>query len=218
MLVETGQFIAKEVIDSVYTTDRLEELQKILADTKAKLAGIQDEEIIARMSTEAKSLELAQKAYQNAKLKFNDQMKAVRREEADVTAMLGKSKETKGAAGAIQERSEVAATAVQATENIKFIMSGVPKVAAAGQDLEKLYDRVRSELPNPNVSMAYNDEHREALNWLILENTHIVLQSRKWLEELTTVAQSSLEELSKGSYFEGYAKIPDVLDEAVAGK
>jgi hypothetical protein len=218
LLVDAGTFVAKEIIEKNYTTSMLEELKKKTEETKALLAGIEDEEILAEMKTASMRVDQAKQAYAAQKKVFSEAMKKVRREEADMTKLLEKSGATKGAAGALKERSEIAATAVAATETIQFVLAGVPKVLAAEKDLDKLYDRVLAELPNPNVSMAFNAEHGDTLKWLVYQNYHVIAQMKTWLEELTVVHTSYLETLQSGAYFEGYDRIPDVLDEAVAGK
>jgi hypothetical protein len=213
--VEAGVFIAKETVDSHLSTDNLGRLQEELAGAKARLRGIEDRAIMSEIRTASLDLDRARMDLANGKKDFLANFEKIRRKEATVVEHLGQSKETEGAAAALEERGIVGAVAVNTEFLISHYLSESTEFMRRLTLLDDMYLQVLLAVDSAPELVSRGPAHAAHLASVAETNRTRLDELKGWMVDSREQAHERKAYIGNGAFFAGYDAMPAALGGAL---
>jgi hypothetical protein len=211
--------VGEAVLETNIPAGSIEQLQQQLTEAKVRLVKIEDAEQLSKMVTAAQKIDTASRNLNIAKQNFLDFFKNIEEKQTTIVESLGRSSATKGAAGAVAERGEVAAAAIRAEQRITTYLA---ESATLPSRITPLADRYRSAidvyLRSPFVRglpKNLSPDYLSHVGDVSKHNADTLNEYKRYIEQMRADAEKSLKYLAAGEYMAGYSDIKGALEKGL---
>jgi hypothetical protein len=202
----------------VASTDKLEDLQHKLEESKQKLASLQDTAQAERILSAQKTADSELHSLDAVWKKFDQFGKDVKAAQTNVLEELNKSPETKQAAQAVAQRDAISK---QATNAAGMVRSYLAEAEPLLKNILHVGERYRSYVSIVGQYGKGAPEYLDSLSKTAKRNEGVCQEFADYIRVTQVQARESLDYLTKdtgSTFLAGYNEIPDALEDAIIGR